>query len=458
MAITNYKKVEDNKGYFLQDKDRKIFEKEVSKSYFGFDEGDIIEFVIYDANDNPLPQASANGKNVRYIQYNDSTEKKYFGKTQLNKENIQPNQAEEFFIDTEKLLNEAGYSQGTFKTSITLLNRRLGSEEVDTDKAWIHEISPSRTELRILPTVEESGKPNSDLENRYQTFVDCGIFKADVAPFIDDFVAQFDVQTAIENFLTLRSSVADGQNYIKLIESEFKLSSFDLLIQRVKTKFDEAVGYYKTNRIYDVTSNMYGQPISSPKTTFSVDEIYNDILDIVTNCIDFYLPKRNVQEQNELVVIDQESIDELEKLLETVTSDSEFDSTIPDSISAKVKGCKDPLALNYDEFADIHDQSLCVYLPDIEVVDIDVPDDSNNDSDIQTDNTDVVTEDTSDSNTDEPITGGTGGGSSTQSDTSTVNTGTGGGAGTLQTADSTGVPTNDDTVFTQDNMDTLGQF
>ena len=73
MAIVDFKKVENNKGYFVDEKDRKIFEREISKGYFGMNIGDIIEFVIYDSNDNQLPQESAEGSLVRYIEYNDNT-------------------------------------------------------------------------------------------------------------------------------------------------------------------------------------------------------------------------------------------------------------------------------------------------------------------------------------------------------------------------------------------------
>ena len=92
MAIDNFKKVEGNKGYLVDDKDRKIFEREISKGYFGINIGDAIEFILYDSNDNPLPQESAKGNTVRYIEYNVDTKKDYFGKTQLNKENIKSNQ------------------------------------------------------------------------------------------------------------------------------------------------------------------------------------------------------------------------------------------------------------------------------------------------------------------------------------------------------------------------------
>ena len=224
MAIQDFKKVEGTKGYFVDDKDRNIFEREVSKGYFGMNPGDLNEFILYDANDNQLPQESNGGKLVRYIEYNDNNEKKYFGKVQKNKLTIKSNDSEEFFIDTEKLIKEAGYSQGIFKTQVSLVNRRLGSEDRVNDKVWIHEISPSRTEVRLLPTIEDkSGKPNTDLDARYQCFIKGETFAGDVYPFIDEFISQFDVEIALKNLLGKKGNIADGKKYIDLIKQELKL-------------------------------------------------------------------------------------------------------------------------------------------------------------------------------------------------------------------------------------------
>jgi len=365
MAIDNFKKIEENKGYLVEDKDRKIFEREISKGYFGVDIGDIIEFIIYDSSDNPLPQASVEGKTVRYIEYNDNTEKKYFGKVQNNKSSIKSNQSEEFFIDVEKLIREAGYSNGIFKTQVSLLNRRLGSTSVN-DNTWIHEISPSRTEIRILPTVDETGKPNSDLDARYQCFLDGKIFRGDVLPFIDEFVNQFDVQTALENMLTLKGTVNEGQHYIGLIKKEFKVQSFDLLVQQIKDKFVEAVGYYKMNRDYNITSNRYGQPLQSEiKLCYSDNEIYDDIVSIINECIEFYLPNREIRRDNSLTIEQQETLDKLRDIEKNITSTEKYQTTRPVSIDTPTVGCKNPKALNYDAFADVHDESLCVFESDI---------------------------------------------------------------------------------------------
>ena len=367
MALDNFKKIEDTKGYLVEDKHRKIFESEISKGYFGVSIGDTIEFILYDSSDNPLPQESAKGKTVRYIEYNDDTEKTYFGKSQINKQNIKSNGSEEFFIDTEKLIKEAGYSNGIFKSQVSLLNRRLGSDGRENDTTWIHEISPSRTEIRILPTIDVNGKPNSDLDERYKCLVDGKTFAADVYPLMDEFVEQFNVQTALENMLTIKGTVESGQNYIKLIQQEFKIQNFEVYLTQVKDKFVQAVNHYKNNRDYNILSNRYGQPLqSTPQVCLGTNEIMDTVSTIIGSCIEYYLPKRNVQEETSLTIEQQKTFDKISEVLKTVTSNENYTSTIPPSISAKVIGCKSENALNYNMNADIHDESLCVYRTDDE--------------------------------------------------------------------------------------------
>ena len=78
--MKDFKNIEEKKGYRVDKKDREIFEREVRRGIFGLDVGDIIEFIVYDSNDNALPQESSNGKPVRYISYTDTNIKKYFSK------------------------------------------------------------------------------------------------------------------------------------------------------------------------------------------------------------------------------------------------------------------------------------------------------------------------------------------------------------------------------------------
>ena len=71
MAIKGFKDIIDRKGYKVDSEDRKVFEKEISKSNFGLGCSDMIEFILYDSSENQLPQGE-DEKLVRYIHINDA--------------------------------------------------------------------------------------------------------------------------------------------------------------------------------------------------------------------------------------------------------------------------------------------------------------------------------------------------------------------------------------------------
>ena len=76
MAIKTFKEILDNKGYRINSNDRKIFEQGNFQSFFGLSNSDAIEFVVYDVNDNQLPQRD--GKLVRYIPLTNQSISDYF--------------------------------------------------------------------------------------------------------------------------------------------------------------------------------------------------------------------------------------------------------------------------------------------------------------------------------------------------------------------------------------------
>ena len=167
MAIKSFKEIIKNKGYRINSKDREIFEKGTLQSFFGFSDSDMIEFILYDANDNQLPQGDE-GLLVRYISLNSENIKDYFliaDGTKFQAFNF-PN---EYFIDAERLINEAGYNNGIFKTQITHLNKRVGYDSLN-EKLWIKEISPSRTEVKLLP-IKNSVSEKTDLFTRFNIMV-----------------------------------------------------------------------------------------------------------------------------------------------------------------------------------------------------------------------------------------------------------------------------------------------
>ena len=366
MAIKTFKDIEQKKGYRVDKKDREIFEREVRRGIFGMDSGDIIEFVLYDSADNPLPQESANGKLVRYISYTDTNIQKYFSKVNQTKFNIKRNGAEEFFIDVEKLIKEAGYSQGVFKTSVSLLNRRLGSEDRKFDKVWIHEISPSRTEVRVLTVIDEStGKPNSDLQTRYNTLVRGEDFAADVVLFLDEFSQQFDVQKVLERMLRLRGKVADGQGYIKLIQKEFKIENFERWLSLVKISFDKSLDNFKNKRYYNILEqDKFGKPTGeSFGVNFDSRGIIQQLCDIAENCVNYHLPSQDIRRETARSRTQQKTLDKVKQILKTVESDGEFLAEKPTEKKPAVRGCRDPKATNYNAAATVDD--ICNYTVNI---------------------------------------------------------------------------------------------
>ena len=317
MAIKGFKEIVEKKGYKVDPKDRAIFEREVGKSYFGMGISDMIEFIVYDSNDNQLPQGDT-GKLVRYIPLDTENIRKYFLLTN-NPSNKRMNGADEWIIETEKLIIEAGYSNGIFKTQTTLLNRRVGSEDIAKDKLWIHEISPSRTEIRVLPLEDENEEVYGDLQKRLDIILKQGQFRDDTIYFVKSMVESIKVEDVLKSFLTINGNIASGENYIKLIQSEFKIQNWELFINQIRDKFVEGSQYFVENKNWDISSNSYGKPLSTPiELQLSVKKITETLKSILLKVIDFYLPKRSVQEENILTHDEQITLDETQNILKTI--------------------------------------------------------------------------------------------------------------------------------------------
>lgn len=361
MAITQFKEVVDKKGYKVDSKDRAIFEQEVAKSYFGLGTADTIEFVLYDASDNVLPQGES-GDKVRYIFLDDVNISKYFIFSE-NKSNKKTNGAKEYIIDTEKLVRDAGYSNGIFKTQTTLLNRRAGSADIDKDKLWIHEISPSRTEIRILPLKDKDGKIIKDLDTRVDIFLKEGEFRDDTIYFIQPFIESLKVENILQKFVSQKGTIQQGETYVKLIQKEFNILNWEEFLNIIKTKLVESTKYFIENRDWSIKSVTYGKPLSSPiPVELSIDRIKQTILQSLVEIIEYYLPKRNIQEDNILSKDEQITFDETKQILKSILSNNQNTSTEIGNKQGVVRGCTDPNALNYNPLA-VENDGSCVYRP-----------------------------------------------------------------------------------------------
>ena len=323
MAIKDFKQILQKEAKRIDIKDRKIFERGRMPAFFGRGATDTIEFILYDNGDNQLPQGE-NGKMVRYINISEIDNIRNY---LLIARGSTSNKAPEFFVDVEKLINEAGYKNGLFKTQITLLNKRVGSEHFQ-NKVWIHEISPSRTEVRILPLKTEDRILQKDLRDRYKILLENGEFRDDVLNRLDGFIDAIDANVVLRRIRALY-----GQDWINNVKKEFRIEDFDGFINDVTIKAKQAIGYFISNRGYKFGSAGYGKPMLDELTSGPGDRKRRNRrgrrrkpntqrLDIVN------LPKRNLQIQNTPTITKLESRDKINTLLQTFGTSKKIDTTV----------------------------------------------------------------------------------------------------------------------------------
>ena len=285
MAIQTFKDIINSKGYRINSKDRQIFETSDLQSFFGLSDNDAIEFIVYDANDNQLPQS--NFGMVRYVPLNTQNINDYFliAEGTIFQAYSFPS---EYFIDVERLLGEAGYTNGIFKTQITLVNKRVGSDS-QFDKLWISEISPSRTEIRLLP-LNRTENVGTDLFKRYGIFVNDRHFREDTIEYAIQFIEKIN-PTSISSFIINKY----GQNWLDKMNAEFKIQGFDTFVSTIYNKFMQSALYEFTNRNSNVKDLNYGNPYpTKPDLELSKDTIKSAIVRLLIQAIDYYLLTPNV--------------------------------------------------------------------------------------------------------------------------------------------------------------------
>jgi hypothetical protein len=320
MAITGFREIIQNKAYRISAQDRQIFERESLQSFFGLSDDDVIEFILYDVNNNQLPQL--NDELVRYIPLNSENISDYFlieTGTELQRFQLPT----EYFIDVERLITEAGYTNGIFRTQITLLNKRVGSSLQD-DKLWISEISPSRTEVRLLPI----RKPNSDsnLKSKFDVFIQGLDFKSDtILPTFRN-VEKINVIDSFSNLLEKYS-----ESFIDTFKTEYKVEDVEILLQTIYNKFSESVIFELTGRISDINDVNYGKrkTIEDP-TGVSIDDIKSTLRIFLTRAIQKFLYEPNVTDIPEYSLFTDPSLDEVGEILQKRESDIRIDTVTPE--------------------------------------------------------------------------------------------------------------------------------
>jgi hypothetical protein len=321
MAIKALKDIINNKGYQITANDRKVFEEENLQSFFGFGETDSIEFIIYDSSDNQLPQR--NGELVRYIPLTSSNISDYF----LLPEGTLLEQykfPKEYFIDAERLLKEAGYENGVFKTSVTLINKRVGSESIN-NKLWISEISPSRTEIRLFPIKKGLDEVSYNLGLRYEIFKKNGEFRDDTIALAFNFIEKI-TPAGIKDYM--KSKYSD-KFYTKMV-SEFKIKDFDIFANDVHKLFLQSCIYEFTNRISKIDDLNYGKPRQEkPAIGLSKEEIREQCRNLLVQSIMKYLPLQDIITNVSFDEGKLEGINEVKMILQRLEQDTIIDTSSP---------------------------------------------------------------------------------------------------------------------------------
>ena len=326
MAIKSFKEILNNRGYRISKKDREIFEEGTLQSFFGFSDSDVIEFIAYDINDNQLPlQLNPAGDTalVRYIPLTTENIKDYFliaeGTTlQLG------NFPSEYFIDVSKILNESGYDAGIFKTQVTLLNKRVGDYRPNINaKLWIKEISPSRTEIKVLPQRNDVAD-STDLKKRFGMLYNNSQFRDDVIPFVFQFVNQITpdtIDTFLKQFYTTK--------WFNKLKDEFNIKEFDRFATRIHKKYLEAVTNEYQNKISNINDVNFGKRKGGvPSLELTVESVEQTCLKILVDVVDKELPKRQLQKTQVDTELDR-SIDRTRSIIERRESDLVVNAIVP---------------------------------------------------------------------------------------------------------------------------------
>ena len=357
MALKTIKQIINSKGYVINPKDRAIFETGDLRSFFGLSNTDAIEFIVYDVNDNQLPQG-ADGSLVRYVPLTSETISDYIlipEGTIIQKYTLPT----EYFIDAERLLGEAGYGNGIFKTQITLVNKRVGSEMKD-DKLYINEISPSRTEVRLFPVMRSSSEAvKQNLRERFNIFINDGTFRDDVVTRAIQYVEQIK-PTEISSFIISKY----GEAWLTNFKSEYKITDFDSLMTRIYNTFVQSCIYELTDKISDINDSKYGKPkgIQQP-LSLTPSNIKDRINILLVESLNKYIPIANVRTTtSEIQTL--ESRDEIIKIIKKKESDLVIDVTPPVREVIEVK--KKPI-LDKDV---VFEKKVKKQLPTIELTDV----------------------------------------------------------------------------------------
>jgi hypothetical protein len=320
MSIKRYTNIEqinnksDNEGkYILSDDLFIVSQNQIEETDFGNGKYDVMEVSVYDINNNILPQKTGNF--VAYIKPPDIKNYLYSITNQNHKR--------ELVVNAEKLLNDLGFYNGILRVNINFVRNKVGNDNQFT-RVWIQQISPSRSEIRILPlkVVDETISSMT-----YEQFLSLGRLDREFKQYKEEILISLDsiayeIPVLVDNMLT----ATYGSEYKQVLASDFALTNFDAFINRIFNDYRVSVIHYLNNRHYNIGQSNFG--IASD-VRFEDSEIYNhtmierELQSILRKCIDIHMPTlarrlisitrtNNSIQATELQVQIQDLLDELD--------------------------------------------------------------------------------------------------------------------------------------------------
>lgn len=296
MAINDFKNIEklnqelEQTAQLINPTDLNIFKTSAKNvTDFGLSKNDAVEFRLYDMSNNLLEQS--NGVKVRYIHKDELPN--------YLRDSIDSTNGEKILeINVEKLVFEAGYANGEFRVSFSFVKNYVGNENTK-NRVWIHEVSPSRTEIRVLPLLGSDLQINAKLQDRYDSFIDnVAEFRYSykkIEAFLDK--AELSISTTIDDYF-IKSF---GEDYIKVINRDFVFGGNEGYVSfknKTYKNFRESVMHEINGREFKLGASNYGQVVKAP---FDLDEFIsnaeftNVLVNRLRDAIEFSvqnLPKR----------------------------------------------------------------------------------------------------------------------------------------------------------------------
>ena len=207
------------------------------------------------------------------------------------------------------------------------------------DRLWIHEISPSRTELRLMPynnfnrDIPYEADIERDLNQAYESFV-IGRFSGDeVYAEINEIINRLNVQALQDTFAKIKS-----KDYIDRIQYEFGITNYDQFFNKVLESMKESVRHQLLHKNSVIGSADFGKPLGDEVdfTYYNKNDIVNLLNKKFRDACDFHLPKRTLANE---VLIDsqtQESLDKLTTLIQTLESEKVTENVSTERVSVPI--------------------------------------------------------------------------------------------------------------------------